>query len=34
MEFTPEPDMFHDIFGHLPFLTQDLRIEDKFAPPT
>ena len=34
MEFTPEPDMFHDIFGHLPFLTQDFyaRIEDKFAP--
>ena len=22
MEFTPEPDMFHDIFGHLLFLTQ------------
>lgn len=21
-EFTPEPDMFHDIFGHLSFLTQ------------
>lgn len=34
MEFTPEPDMFHDIFGHLPFLTQQFyaRIEDKFAP--
>ena len=34
MEFTPEPDMFHDIFGHLPFLTQKFyaRIEDKFAP--
>ena len=34
MEFTPEPDMFHDIFGHLPFLTQGFyaRIEDKFAP--
>lgn len=34
MEFTPEPDMFHDIFGHLPFLTMDFyaRIEDKFAP--
>ncbi|HLA07785.1 MAG TPA: hypothetical protein VJ022_10105 [Anaerolineales bacterium] len=34
MEFTPEPDMFHDIFGHLPFLTQPFyaRIEDKFAP--
>jgi phenylalanine-4-hydroxylase len=34
MEFTPEPDMFHDIFGHLPFLTQPFyaNIEDKFAP--
>jgi phenylalanine-4-hydroxylase len=34
MEFTPEPDMFHDIFGHLPFLTQNFYacIEDKFAP--
>jgi phenylalanine-4-hydroxylase len=34
MEFTPEPDMFHDIFGHLPFLTQSFyaEIEDKFAP--
>jgi phenylalanine-4-hydroxylase len=34
MEFTPEPDMFHDIFGHLPYLTQDFyaSIEDKFAP--
>ena len=34
MEFTPEPDMFHDIFGHLPFLTQEFyaKIEDKFAP--
>lgn len=34
MEFTPEPDMFHDIFGHLPYLTQAFyaRIEDKFAP--
>jgi phenylalanine-4-hydroxylase len=34
LEFTPEPDMFHDIFGHLPYLTQGFyaRIEDKFAP--
>jgi phenylalanine-4-hydroxylase len=34
MEFTPEPDMFHDIFGHLPYLTQNFyaHIEDKFAP--
>jgi phenylalanine-4-hydroxylase len=34
IEFTPEPDMFHDIFGHLPYLTLEFyaRIEDKFAP--
>lgn len=34
IEFTPEPDMFHDIFGHLPYLTMEFyaRIEDKFAP--
>ena len=34
MIFTPEPDMFHDIFGHLPYLTLDFyaRLEDKFAP--
>jgi len=34
LEFTPEPDMFHDIFGHLPYLTMEFyaRIEDKFAP--
>lgn len=34
MEFTPEPDMFHDIFGHLPYLTLEFyaRIEEKFAP--
>ena len=34
MEFTPEPDMFHDIFGHLPYLPLEFyaRIEDKFAP--
>jgi phenylalanine-4-hydroxylase len=34
MDFTPEPDMFHDIFGHLPYLTLDFyaRLEDKFAP--
>lgn len=34
MLFTPEPDMFHDIFGHLPFLTLEFyaRLEDKFAP--
>lgn len=34
LSFTPEPDMFHDIFGHLPYLTLDFyaRLEDKFAP--
>jgi len=34
MEFTPEPDMFHDIFGHLPYLTQNFyaQLEEKFAP--
>lgn len=34
MEFTPEPDMFHDIVGHLPYLTQTFyaRMEDRFAP--
>ena len=34
IEFTPEPDIFHDIFGHLPYLALDFyaRIEDKFAP--
>ncbi len=34
MAFTPEPDMFHDIFGHLPYLTLEFyaRLEDKFAP--
>lgn len=34
MVFTPEPDMFHDIIGHLPYLTLDFyaHIEEKFAP--
>ena len=34
LEFTPEPDMFHDIVGHLPYLTLDFyaELEDKFAP--
>ncbi len=34
LEFTPEPDMFHDIFGHLPYLTLEFyaKLEDKFAP--
>ncbi|MFO7654920.1 MAG: amino acid hydroxylase [Candidatus Krumholzibacteriia bacterium] len=34
LEFTPEPDMFHDIFGHLPFLMipRYAEFEDLFAP--
>lgn len=34
LDFTPEPDMFHDIFGHLPYLTLEFyaQLEDKFAP--
>ncbi len=34
LQFTPEPDMFHDIVGHLPFLTLPFyaEIEDLFAP--
>ncbi len=32
--WTPEPDMFHDIFGHLPFLTLPhyTDLEEMFAP--
>ncbi|MBX3047355.1 MAG: hypothetical protein KF698_10195 [Anaerolineales bacterium] len=34
MDFTPEPDMFHDIFGHLPFmaLPEYTGLQDLFAP--
>ena len=34
LEFTPEPDMFHDIFGHLPFMTLPLyaELQEMFAP--
>lgn len=34
LEFTPEPDLFHDIFGHLPFLTLPhyADLEELFAP--
>jgi phenylalanine-4-hydroxylase len=34
LDFTPEPDMFHDIFGHLPFLTlpEYTRVIELFAP--
>ncbi len=34
LEFTPEPDMFHDIFGHLPFmvLPEYTSLQEMFAP--
>ncbi|HEX9595367.1 MAG TPA: hypothetical protein VF982_00680 [Anaerolineales bacterium] len=34
MDFTPEPDMFHDIFGHLPFmvLPEYASLQELFAP--
>lgn len=34
LEFTPEPDMFHDIFGHLPFmvLPEYTELQELFAP--
>lgn len=34
LDFTPEPDMFHDIFGHLPFLMlpEYAQLEEMFAP--
>ena len=34
LEFTPEPDMFHDVFGHLPFLMDEnyAQLEEIFAP--
>lgn len=34
LEFTPEPDMFHDIFGHMPFmaLKRYTDLQDLFAP--
>ena len=32
--WTPEPDMFHDIFGHLPFMTLPhyAELQEMFAP--
>jgi phenylalanine-4-hydroxylase len=34
LDFTPEPDMFHDIFGHLPFmiLPRYTQLQELFAP--
>lgn len=34
LDFTPEPDMFHDIFGHLPFMTlpEYTALQELFAP--
>lgn len=34
LDFTPEPDMFHDIFGHLPFmvLPEYTELQEMFAP--
>jgi phenylalanine-4-hydroxylase len=34
LDFTPEPDMFHDVFGHLPYFTlpEYAEIQEMFAP--
>lgn len=34
LDFTPEPDMFHDIYGHLPFMTlpEYAELQELFAP--
>jgi len=34
LDWTPEPDMFHDIFGHLPFfmLRRYAELQEMFAP--
>lgn len=34
LDFTPEPDMFHDIFGHLPFMVLPAytELQELFAP--
>jgi len=34
LDWTPEPDMFHDIFGHLPFfmLPEYAELQEMFAP--
>ena len=34
LDWTPEPDMFHDVFGHLPFmcLPRYAELQEMFAP--
>ena len=34
LDFTPEPDMFHDVYGHLPYFTlpRYVQIQEIFAP--
>lgn len=34
LDFTPEPDMFHDVYGHLPYFTlpRYVEIQNMFAP--
>lgn len=34
LDFTPEPDMFHDVYGHLPYFTLGpyVEIQEMFAP--
>lgn len=34
LDWTPEPDMFHDVFGHLPFfiLPEYVELQEMFAP--
>ncbi len=34
LDFTPEPDMFHDIYGHLPFMVLPAytELQELFAP--
>lgn len=34
LDFTPEPDMFHDVYGHLPYFTlpRYVEIQEMFAP--
>jgi phenylalanine-4-hydroxylase len=34
LDFTPEPDMFHDVYGHLPYFTlpRYVQIQEMFAP--